>query len=172
MIVWLNGAFGAGKTTTAHALTRLLPRARVFDPEQVGFLLRHVLPEPPGDFQHLPPWRPLVTETAVRVLAEVGGVLVAPQTVLVREYLREIFDGFAAARVPVRHVLLHADEPELRRRIDGDVAESARARAWRLEHVAAYREALPWLRTSADVVDTVGRAPDRVAAEVARTLPR
>jgi hypothetical protein len=58
MIVWLNGTFGAGMTTMARALVTRLPDARIFDAEHVGFLLRQVLPEPPGDFQHLPPWRP------------------------------------------------------------------------------------------------------------------
>jgi adenylylsulfate kinase-like enzyme len=52
MIVWLNGTFGAGKTTTAPEVVTRLPEARIFDPEHVGFLLRQVLPEPPGDFQH------------------------------------------------------------------------------------------------------------------------
>jgi len=40
VIVWLNGAFGAGKSTTAKALVALSPRLRLFDPEWVGYLLR------------------------------------------------------------------------------------------------------------------------------------
>ncbi|MBQ0895813.1 hypothetical protein KBX37_22400 [Micromonospora sp. U56] len=35
MIVWLNGAFGAGKTTVAAELCQRLPGARRFDPEWV-----------------------------------------------------------------------------------------------------------------------------------------
>jgi len=110
MIVWLNGTFGAGKTTTAAELVKLLPAARLFDPEQVGYLLRHVLYEPVYDFQDLPPWRPLVRETAARVLRHVGGTLVAPQTILVEAYAKEIFDGLAADDVTVHHFVLHADE--------------------------------------------------------------
>ncbi|TQS23083.1 hypothetical protein [Microbispora sp. KK1-11] len=41
MIVWLNGTFGVGKTTTAAELVRLIPGAHFFDPEQVGVMLRH-----------------------------------------------------------------------------------------------------------------------------------
>ncbi|WP_228834433.1 AAA family ATPase [Nocardia abscessus] len=33
MIIWLNGTFGAGKTTTAGELTALLPGSRIFDTE-------------------------------------------------------------------------------------------------------------------------------------------
>lgn len=60
MIVWLNGAFGAGKSTVAVALRELTPGARLFDPEYVGFLLRRFVPIPTGDFQDLPLWRELV----------------------------------------------------------------------------------------------------------------
>jgi broad-specificity NMP kinase len=36
MLVWLNGTFGVGKTTTAIALVEADDRYRLFDPEQVG----------------------------------------------------------------------------------------------------------------------------------------
>ncbi|GAA4527070.1 AAA family ATPase [Amycolatopsis samaneae] len=170
MIVWLNGTFGAGKTTTARELVARLPEARIFDAEHVGFLLRTVLPEPPGDFQHLPPWRPLVVETATRILRYAGGTLIVPQTVLVEAYAREIFDGLAENDVPVRHFALHADRPELVRRIEGDTVEPEHARQWRLEHLDRYTEALPWLRRSATIVDTQGKTAEVVAAEIAAQL--
>lgn len=39
VIIWLNGTFGAGKTTTCAHLERLVPGAHVFDTEQVGVML-------------------------------------------------------------------------------------------------------------------------------------
>jgi hypothetical protein len=39
MIIWINGAFGAGKTTLAEELQRRLPEAMPFDPEYVGYTL-------------------------------------------------------------------------------------------------------------------------------------
>ena len=39
MIIWLNGGFGAGKTTLAEELHRRLPDAVVYDPEDVGLML-------------------------------------------------------------------------------------------------------------------------------------
>ncbi|MGQ0717993.1 MAG: hypothetical protein ACT4NP_11925 [Pseudonocardiales bacterium] len=95
MIVWLNGTFGVGKTTTAKALVALLPDSRIFDPERVGFMLGHVLTtEQVDDFQDWRPWRELVIATARQVLNYVGGTLVVPQSVLVCQYWREIRDGF------------------------------------------------------------------------------
>ncbi|HEV7976383.1 AAA family ATPase [Amycolatopsis sp.] len=170
MIVWLNGTFGAGKTTTASELVKLLPRSRIFDSEQVGYMLRHVLPEPPGDFQHLPPWRPLVCATIVQVLRHVGGILVTPQTVLVQEYANEIFDGLADEGVKVHHFVLHADQSELVRRIEEDRSEHQSAREWRLDHLDPYQAALPWLRKSATVVDTTGKSPHQAAVEIDRLV--
>ncbi|MBH5333868.1 NUDIX domain-containing protein [Streptomyces pactum] len=177
MIVWLNGAFGAGKTTTARALVDLLPGSNLYDPEKVGDLLRVTLPRKRlaevTDYQDLPSWRRLVVETGAALHAEVGGPLVAPMTLLKQEYRDEIFGGFAARRIPVRHVLLRPDETILRRRIDereevpGDPEASESVRRWCRDHLAPYRDALAWIGDDAHVVDTTGLSPAQVAERVA-----
>ncbi|WP_129665056.1 AAA family ATPase [Phytoactinopolyspora endophytica] len=169
MIVWLNGTFGAGKTTAADELVRMLPDARTFDPEYVGFMLRHFITEPVGDFQDWPAWRALVAETAVQLHSHYGGTLIVPMTLLRRGYAREIFSSVTGRSVDVRHVLLHVDDDELVRRIEADEVEKG-ARGWRLDHVAAYREALPWLRDDAEVIDATSLAPADVARKVAALL--
>jgi hypothetical protein len=56
MIVWLNGTFGCGKTTTAAELRSLIPSSRLCDPETVGYMLQPNLADHPvSDFQHWPP---------------------------------------------------------------------------------------------------------------------
>lgn len=172
MIVWLNGPFGAGKTSTATELVRLLPKSRIFDSEQVGFMLRHVLTsEPVADFQDHPPWRPLVAQTAIQILRYVGGTLVVPQTIVVEAYAREIFDVLGAEGVEVRHFVLDAKHDEFVRRIENDT-ELQQAKEWRLRRLADYQAALPWLSVSATIVDTNQRTPTEVATEVASHLQR
>lgn len=39
MLVWINGTFGVGKTTTARAVVARSDRHRIFDPESVGDML-------------------------------------------------------------------------------------------------------------------------------------
>ncbi len=81
MIVWLNGTFGCGKTTTAAELRCLIPSSRVFDPETVGYMLQPNLADHPvTDFQHWPPWRRLVVATASELARFTGQHLIAPQT--------------------------------------------------------------------------------------------
>jgi 2-phosphoglycerate kinase len=44
MIIWINGAFGVGKSHTSAELVRRLDNTFLFDPEKVGFFLRKHLP--------------------------------------------------------------------------------------------------------------------------------
>ncbi|SEG14891.1 shikimate kinase [Actinacidiphila yanglinensis] len=172
MIVWLNGTFGAGKTTTSKLLTEMLPDARIFDSEYVGYMLQPFLTDRPvRDFQDHPPWRPLVVQTAVHLLDYVGGTLVVPQSVLVQAYWTELSAGLAEAGLPVHHFVLHADPAELARRIERDTVETA-ARKWRLDHLADYEAALPWLREAGTVVDTETRTPEEVARQIAAEVTR
>lgn len=165
MIVWLNGTFGAGKTATGAELTTMLPEARTFDPEYVGFMLRHFITEPIDDFQNWPAWRAVVVETAAQVAEHYGGVLVVPMTLLRRDYAAEIFGGLRGRGIDVRHVLLHSDDDELVRRIESDQIESG-AREWRLDHIQRYRDALGWLRDDAEVIDTTQLSPSEAAEKI------
>ena len=66
MIVWINGPFGVGKSTTSGLLAAAWPQAIEFDPEVLGYVLRRWQPDglQIDDFQDLSVWRCLVRETA------------------------------------------------------------------------------------------------------------
>ncbi len=167
MIVWLNGTHGVGKTTASALVQRLIPDSRVFDAEKVGVTLMDITPGLPAtdNFQHWPPWRPLVVETARRILDYTGGTLVMPMTVLVEEYWQEISSGLAAYDIPVRHVVLHADQATLRQRIERD--RLLGPSTFRLAHLEPYAEAhRTWLQHQAEVVDTTDLSPAEVAQRV------
>ncbi|MBO3740160.1 AAA family ATPase [Actinoplanes flavus] len=167
MIVWINGTHGAGKTTTSALVRALIPDSRVLDAEKVGETLMDITPGLPetDNFQHWPPWRQLVVETARRVLDYTGGTLVMPMTVLAEPYWREISAGLAAHAIEVRHFVLHADQDTLRGRI---AAASPIPSPFRLQHLEPYAEAArTWLHAEAEVVDTTHRTPAEVAQWIA-----
>ncbi|MGW5097191.1 NUDIX hydrolase [Streptomyces nodosus] len=181
VIIWINGAFGAGKTTTARELIELIPNSTLFDPEVVGGALPHLLPPKclaeVGDFQDLPIWRRLVIDTAAAMLAELGGVLVVPTTLLRQDYRDEIFGGLAARRIPVRHVLLAPAETILRERIAGREVPSdlpdgeIRVRQWAFDHIEPYRAALAsWLTADAYPLDTGDLTPHEAALRIAEAV--
>jgi 8-oxo-dGTP pyrophosphatase MutT (NUDIX family) len=169
VIVWVNGAFGAGKSTTVRELHRLLPGSHVFDPEDIGELLRHLLPPDTlhdlADYQDLVAWRRLVADTLTALRAQLGDkvTLLVPMALHRQDYRDEIFGTLASRRIEVHHVLLHADETVLRKRIETDPDDPV-ARGWRLAHLDAYRDALSWLQEDAVLIDS-GELTPRQAAE-------
>lgn len=180
IVVWINGAFGAGKTSTARELIDLIPNCTLYDPELIGGAVAQLLPPKRlaevGDYQDLPIWRRLVVDTAAALLAEVGGTLVVPMTLIRQEYRDEIFGGLASRRIPVRHVLLATDETILRRRIaareavEDDPAGSERTRQWCYEHIEPYRAALGWLTGDAHVIDNTGLTARETAVTLAAAV--
>ncbi|MEV6054754.1 NUDIX domain-containing protein [Streptomyces sp. NPDC052107] len=180
-VVWINGAFGAGKTTTARELIELIPNSTLFDPEVIGAGLTHLLPAKRlaevGDFQDLPIWRRLVVDTAAAMLAELGGILVVPMTLLRQEYRDEIFGGLAARRILVHHLLLAPAETILRERIAGREVPpelpdgEMRIRQWSYDHIEPYRAALAsWLTADAHLVDTSALTPYATAVRIADAI--
>ena len=170
MIVWINGTHGVGKTTTSALVQQLIAGSRVFDAEKVGEMLREIKPALPqtDNFQHWPPWRPLVVDTARRVLEYVGGTLVMPMTVLVEDYWREISAGLAAHAIPVRHFVLHADRDTLLARIAGEHPVPS---PFRLQYVEPYAEAArTWLHREAEVIDTTRLTPAEAAQQIAAAV--
>jgi hypothetical protein len=169
MIVWLNGTFGCGKTTTAAELCPLIPSSRLFDPETVGYMLRANLADyPVSDFQHWPPWRRLVVAAATELARFTGQHLITPQTILARAYLEQILAGLRDAGQAVFHVVLDADEDVLRQRI----RSSGEAQDWRLAHLAQYRVSRSWMIPAADlVVNTADQTPSAAAYQIAEALP-
>ncbi|MER5493544.1 NUDIX domain-containing protein [Streptomyces sp. NPDC002454] len=181
MIVWINGAFGAGKTTTARELIELIPNSMLFDPELIGGALPRLLPPKHlaevTDYQDLAIWRRLVVDTAAALLAEVGGVLVVPMTLLRQDYRDEVFGGLASRRIPVRHVVLAPAETILRARIDqrevppGEEDGETRVRQWSRDHVEPYLTALgDWLATDAHLVDNGRLSPHETAVRIAEAV--
>jgi hypothetical protein len=125
VIIWINGAFGAGKTVLAEELHRRLPDAVLYDPEDVGLMLWKQL-RPNGDFQHLPSWRELVVATALSLRRHHADTLIVPMSLIRDGYQAEILGGLADAGEEVLHVFLEADACVLRERLNARVTHPGR----------------------------------------------
>jgi shikimate kinase len=177
VIIWLNGTFGAGKTTTAKRLAERLEHARLFDPELVGDILMAALEDHDfADFQDLPPWRELVPVFSERIAAFTGQHLIAPQTVLSEAYWTELAQSFGKRSLDIFHVLLHVDTEALTARIEADDIPIG-ARRWRLDHIRDYEKSRSWMESAADIViDStdlpVADVAERIAIEVDQRIAR
>ena len=119
VIIWLNGPFGFGNTTTARALLRRVPRAVLFDPEPFGTALQQTVDnvESVTDFQDLRGWPALVVETARILRKTYAETLIMPLTVLEAAAANALAAGLAAVDPDVRRFRMVAPEATLRARI-------------------------------------------------------
>src|SRR5215467_9483977 len=108
VIIWINGGFGAGKTTLAEELHRRLPDAVVYNQGDDGITLWKWLPSD-GDFQHMASWRELVVATALSLRRHHADTLIVPMSLIREAYRAEILGGLADAGEEVLHVFLEAD---------------------------------------------------------------
>lgn len=124
MIIMLNGPFGVGKTSAAELLCDKLSGAMIYDPEEVGFMLRNIVTEEvmddderTGDFQDLRPWSFLVVEVARVLRRTYGRDLIVPMTIAEPQRLEYIRRGFREIDGEVHHFCLTADRETVWQRL-------------------------------------------------------
>ncbi|MBQ0887827.1 AAA family ATPase [Streptomyces sp. RM72] len=119
MIVWVNGAFGSGKSTLVDELRPRWPEALIYDPEMVGYVLREIVEVPTGDFQDLRLWRRQVADLAVGLVEEYRRPVLVPMTLVNPGYVGEIFGVLTDAGIDVHHFFLKVSREVLEQRIEG-----------------------------------------------------
>jgi AAA domain len=158
----VNGPFGVGKSTLARCLVGRLESACLFNPEDVGGLLRSSLGAI-ADYRVWPEWRRLVV-AVIDQLTRSRAWVVTPMSVSSKEHWSEISDSIERLGVPLLAVVLVGDEEAVARRI-AESDESAETKMFRLDYLAAD---LPALNTSAfgRIVDTTGQTAGDVCDAV------
>lgn len=112
MFLLLNGAFGIGKTTVATLLEREVPGAMIYNPEDIGYVLRRLPPfllglrERPADYQNMPLWRTLIARGA-RHAHHRAPIVIVPMAFTNRAYL-DAFAGALSADAAVHRLCLVA----------------------------------------------------------------
>lgn len=117
-VVWINGAFGAGKSTVAKRLATALPDAAIFDPEPLARFIRDAMPQSrrPRDYQDSALWRHLTAEAVAGLSAE-SGVVIVPMTLIDERYFANTVGVLRASGVHVHHFSLTASPATIRRRL-------------------------------------------------------
>ncbi|GAA0488505.1 tunicamycin resistance ATP-binding TmrB [Salinibacillus aidingensis] len=126
MIVMINGAFGVGKTTISNELLKVIENSMLYDPEEVGYMLRNVLPEEikrleaeTGDFQDLQLWKEITVKVARFIISKYNVNLIVPMTIRKPEYFNYIFNGFNSIDSNTYHFCLTASKETIYDRLRG-----------------------------------------------------
>ncbi|CAM5216190.1 AAA domain-containing protein OS=Ureibacillus acetophenoni OX=614649 GN=SAMN05877842_106125 PE=4 SV=1 [Ureibacillus acetophenoni] len=119
MIIWINGAFGAGKTETANELHRRIPKSFVYDPEILGETTKWVFPKEikKADFQDYGVWREGNYCFLKYLAREYDGVLIVPMTIVNPQYFDEIIERLRNDGVTVHHFVLSSSKETIDQRL-------------------------------------------------------
>lgn len=119
MIIWINGAFGSGKTNVAYELNRRIESSYVYDPEEIGYFIRDNIPKELklDDFQDFPIWRDFNYQMLEYMSKHYNGIIIVPMTMTSDLYYNEILERLRQRGVNIKHFTLMADKEILIRRL-------------------------------------------------------
>ncbi|NMO96590.1 AAA family ATPase [Paenibacillus lemnae] len=119
MIIWINGAFGAGKSQTANELHRRLPQSFIFDPENAGYYIRSNLPQEikTPDFQDYAMWRQFNYEMLKHMDTHYNGIIIVPMTIVSPKYFEQIVGRLRSGGCTVHHFALWVSKENLLKRL-------------------------------------------------------
>jgi chloramphenicol 3-O-phosphotransferase len=164
-IVWLNGAYGAGKTTCAFELHRRLPGSFVYDAENIGYWIRKNSPKSLHceDFQNHPQWRMFNREMLMWLANGFNGTVIVPMTLVNSRYYDEIVRNLSDNGVSVYHFILDASRETLLKRLNKRLD---RGNTWAKAQIdrclAAFKQEITEMKISTD-----NRAIDEIIADIA-----
>jgi hypothetical protein len=170
-ICWINGAFGAGKTTTARALARQWSDAYRFDPEHIGFMLRKIVPADcqTEDFQDLPLWRQLTVSTLTDLVQRCNRPIIVPMTIVNRQYFDEVVGALRRGGFNLHHFTLVASKTTLQKRISGRFV-LPQAKRWMREQMERCVSALESSEFAVHI-ETDNRSVMEIVRDIRSQLP-
>jgi len=146
------------------------------DPEQIGFLLRRMVPpeNQSGDFQDLAVWRKFTTEACIELVELTRRPLIVPMTLINESYFDEIVGGLRRRGATVHHFALVASPATLRKRIRFRLSLPG-DKKWAKKHMEKACHALAERRFAVQI-DTdglnVSSVADRILAQLPSPLPQ
>ncbi len=119
MIVWINGAFGSGKTSAAIELNKRLMGSKLYDPEEFGLFLREHVPGAKGysDFQDHPLWARLNFDILKYLDSQDHTCVIVPMTLVNGKYYEQIIDKLRDGGTELRMYTLMASKKTITSRL-------------------------------------------------------
>lgn len=117
-IIWLNGAYGCGKTTIAYELARSIENAFIYDPEQMGYFIRKNEPEEliADNFQDEPLWAEFNLKM-IRHICNSNKTIIIPMTIYRKDIFEQIITQLRNDEIIVDHYLLSAKKTTIMQRL-------------------------------------------------------
>lgn len=151
MIIWINGAYGVGKSTLAEALKEKNKDLLIFDAEEVGNAVRENYPNCPYGyiFEDYPLWGEFCFKLLQDIHTNFKKDIVVPMT-LVREKSYEIIENLRKAGIDTRLITLDGSYETIHDRI---LARGEEEGCWCMENIelsCTATKAFPGLHINTD----------------------
>lgn len=157
MIIWINGSFGTGKTTTAEILKKKLTNAHIYDPEQVGYFLWDNFPpemKQKGDFQDIEIWRSINYAVIQHLYHTFDGYIIIPMTLVNKQYYDEIIGRLKQDGAVLRHFILTASKKNIVERL---LRRGEQSHSWAEQQIdrclTAFQNEIPGIQIDTDSLD-------------------
>jgi len=165
LILWINGAFGCGKSSVAEAINKRINNSFIYDPEQVGYFLWHVFPDEmkrKGNFQHIDMWRDFNHKILKHINDNYDGVIIVPMTIYIKQYYNEIVESLINGGVIVNHFILSASKQTIINRLvqRGDAADG-----WQAQHIDTCLKAFE-TDIIGEIIDTENKSIDEITSNI------
>jgi uridine kinase len=166
MILWINGAFGSGKTQTAFEINRRLENSFVYDPENIGYFFRKNMPQEiiQGNFQDQPLWRAFNYEIIKTIYASHGGHIIIPMTIYNKNYYDEIIGKLLREETKICHFILGASKAVILKRLSKRLE---RKNSWAAQQIDLCLRGFDELKENSIYIDTDALTINEVAETVA-----
>lgn len=169
MILWINGAFGVGKSTVAEALHKKLPNSYLYDPENAGAFIWQNIPDflsRKGDFQDIPLWREINRGMLQYITDHSDTTVIVPMTMINSRYYREITEYIDARQTPIFHFILSASKETILRRL---AQRGEKKNAWAERQIDRCMHGLESMNGT--VIDTNTQSVCAIADSILKTIP-
>lgn len=173
LIIMINGAFGVGKTTIANRLLSEIENSMLYDPEEIGYMLRNLIPihikrteSPSGDFQDLDLWKEVTVDMGRKLITKYKVNLIVPMTIRNLEYFHYIYNGFKSFDGQTFHFCLNASKETIYKRLRLRGEEEGN---WCFQQTDKCLEAFEKYDFG-EYVDTEGKSIDEIIQEIKEKL--
>ncbi|MEA5039557.1 MAG: AAA family ATPase [Clostridiaceae bacterium] len=169
MIVWINGAFGSGKTSVAETLNKNIAKSFIYDPEQVGYFLWDNFPDElkrKDNFQHLQIWREFNYKMLKHIYSHYDGMIIVPMTIYNKQYFDEIIGSLICDKIIVHHFILTASKQTIISRLKqrGETED-----CWAAQHIEKCLKAFE-TEIKEQKLDTEGKSIELISSEIMKKL--
>lgn len=173
MIIWINGAFGSGKSTTAELLHSKIEKSHIYDPEQVGYFLWDSFPDnmkKKGDFQDIELWRSMNYQIIKHMYDNYDGIIIIPMTITNKDYYDEIIGKLLKDKINVYHFILTAEKTKIKERL---IARGECENSWpemQIDRcIRAFRDTIKGIQINTDNL-SAAEAVDAILSYINKTF--